>query len=267
MRVGDALLFHRDGHPEDGNLYGYVSQINNPSGWVEIGSILGPQGPQGPPGPDGVPGVDGQTGPEGPTGPAGPMGFLGPQGPQGPAGPTGDDGPPGPQGPIGATGLMGPPGADGEVTRAELNAAPQAYTLSLGPGWADGAGPSEPPLRFYFHRGVCWINGYVSWTGGGMPAPGLVIGAIPLGFTIPTSIYLCSALTTASNPRVTAMVIAQTGYQLALYSNPAQDWPGAAGLNYLFLDSVRFVPSTRPAPGARATARPDVPLPSWALPG
>jgi hypothetical protein len=270
-RVGDALMFNRAGHPVDGTLYGYVSQINNPTGWVDIGSILGPQGPQGPPGPDGAPGVDGQTGPEGPTGPAGPMGFLGPTGPTGPPGPTGDDGPPGPQGAIGPTGPTGPAGADGEVTRAELNARPVGAALSLAPGWADAtAGGQEPPLRFYYHRGVCWINGYVTWTGGGQPPAGSVIGACPIGFYCPTAIYACPALTSSAAPRVMAMVMMALGYQLQLYSSPALDWPGSGPVQALFLDSIRFVPTSVPPwpPTAerRETRRLVAPPPNFPLP-
>ena len=53
----------------------------------------------------------------------------------------------------------------------------------------------EPPLRFYYHRGVCWIGGYVQWTGGGLPPANAVIAAIPLGFTVPTNIYTCARVT------------------------------------------------------------------------
>jgi hypothetical protein len=274
MRIGDALLYHRDGDPLDGNLYGYVSQTNNPLGWVEIGSILGPQGPQGPPGPDGAPGVDGQTGPEGaegPTGPEGPRGTLGFPGPQGP---IGDQGEPGPQGPTGAAGPQGPAGADGEVTRAELNRAPYGAALSLGPGWMDGnvAGPPEPPLRFYYHRGVCWINGYIQWTAGGLPAAGTVIGACPIGFYCPTTIYPCPAIVVApGGGRVIAQVMMVQGYQLQMYSAPS-DFPGATSFQVLFLDSIRFVPSSvppswPPTGGRGETRRLVAPPPSFPLPG
>jgi hypothetical protein len=269
-RIGDALLFHRDGHPQDGQLYGFVSQVNNPLGWVDIGTILGPQGPQGPPGPDGAPGVDGQTGPEGPQGPQGPLGFLGPVGPQGSPGPTGPDGPPGPQGPQGSQGLQGPAGADGEVTRAELNQAPRAYVLSLASGWLDGnvAGPPEPPLRFYYHRGVCWVNGYVQWTGGGIPNSGTPIAACPLGFYCPTTVYTCPAIFTApGGGRFNAQVMMVQGYQLQVYSGPA-DFPGATTLQVLFLDAVRFVPTSAPPAGRLVTARADwTPPANFPMPG
>jgi hypothetical protein len=271
-RVGDALLFHRDGHPLDGELYGYVSQVNNPSGWVEIGTILGPQGPQGPPGPQGVPGVDGQAGPEGAEGPAGPEGPRGTMGFPGPQGLAGDQGEAGPQGPQGPTGPQGPAGADGEVTRTELNARPVGAPLSLAPGWVDGtAGGQEPPLRFYYHRGVCWIQGYVTWTAGGLPNAGSVIGAIPLGFYAPTTIYACAALLIGpGGGRVTVQVMMALGYQLQLYSALSTDWPGYTGFSALFLDNVRFVPVSAPPwpPAGRELAvRREWPPPNFPLPG
>jgi hypothetical protein len=272
-RIGDALLFHREGHPVDGTLYGFVSQVNNPLGWVDIGSIQGPAGAQGPPGPQGVPGVDGQTGPEGAAGPAGPEGPRGTLGFPGPQGPVGDQGGPGPQGPQGPTGAQGPAGADGEVTRAELNARPIGVPLSLGPGWADGtSGGQEPPVRFYYHRGVCWLSGYLTWTGGGLPAAGSVIGAIPLGFYAPTTIYAVPMLLIGSGGgRVIGQIMMALGYQLQLYSAPAQDWPGYTGLSALFLDPVRFVPVSLPPvwppTGRELEARRDWPPPDFPLPG
>ena len=64
MRVGEALLFHRDGHADDGHLYVYISQVTASSGWQDVGPILGPQGDQGEPGPEGVPGPQGPAGVE-----------------------------------------------------------------------------------------------------------------------------------------------------------------------------------------------------------
>jgi hypothetical protein len=268
-RIGDALLYHREGDPRDGDLYGFVSQVNTPLGWVEIGSILGPAGPQGPPGIDGEQGIPGLIGPEGAEGPPGPVGLLGPEGPQGFEGPPGPQGEAGPQGPAGPTGPTGARGADGEVTRAELNARPAFYSLSLGPGWMDGsAGGVEPPLRFYYHRGVCWISGYVQWNSPGMPISGSVIAAIPIGFTAPTTIYPCAAIQLGGPGRVIANVMMATGYQLQLYTNPSVDWPGATGLSVIFLDSIRFVPITAPPVGQRGTGpRLAVPAPRFTLPG
>ena len=64
---------------------------------------------------------------------------------------------------------------------------------------------------------------------------------------------------------MTAQVITNAGYQLQLYSNPAQDWPGANGLNFIFLDAIRFVPLTVRPDGQRATGPrplgPPLPLP------
>ena len=189
--------------------------------------------------------MPGPQGPQGIEGPDGPPGAQGPEGPAGIEGPPGVEGPAGIQGATGNTGPTGPTGAPGEVTRAELNEAPRAYALSLGPNWADGTAgnPLEPPLRFYYHRGVCWIAGYVQWTGGGLPPAGAVIAAIPLGFTAPTNIYTCSCLLIGGASRVPVQVMMAIGYQLTTYSGPA-DWPGANGLNFIFLDTIRFVPMT-----------------------
>jgi hypothetical protein len=247
MRIGEGLFFHREGHPVDGTMYVYVSQLTAPGGWIDVGRIIGPTGPQGeigPQGPVGAEGIQGPTGPEGPQGPIG-MGIQGPTGAQGPTGPQGDAGQ---QGIQGATGPQGPPGVDGQVTRAELLSAPVGAALSLGPGWMDGnvAGPPEPPLRFYYHRGVCWINGYIQWTLGGLPAAGTVVGAIPIGFYAPTSIYACPAIVVApGGGRVVAQVMIVSGYQLQMYSAPS-DFIGATSFQVLFLDSIRFVPVSAP---------------------
>ena len=95
--------------PTNGNAV--LSQSNDSlfvfdgSGWVDGGSIQGPQGIQGlqgPQGPTGLQGIAGPSGPAGPTGPAGQAGQDGPQGPQGVAGPQGSQGAQGPTGPAGA---------------------------------------------------------------------------------------------------------------------------------------------------------------------
>jgi len=270
MRIGEALIFHRDGHPVDGTLYVYVSQVTAPGGWIDVGNIQGPQGQQGeigPQGPVGAEGIQGPTGPEGPMGPIG-VGVQGPTGAQGPTGPQGDAGQ---QGIQGATGPQGPPGVDGQVTRAELLSAPVGAALSLGPGWLDGsAGGQEPPLRFYYHRGVCWIQGYVTWTAGGMPIAGSVIGAIPLGFYAPTTIYAAPMLLIGpGGGRAIGQVMMAQGYQLQLYSNPGSDFPGNTGLSALFLECVRFVPVSAPPwppTGRELAARRDWPPPNFPLP-
>jgi len=264
MRIGEALFFHRDGHAVDGTLYVYVSQTTAPGGWIDVGRITGPKGDQGETGPQGPTGAAGPQGPQGQDG----YGFVGPPGPEGMPGPEGPPGPSGPQGPIGNTGLQGPVGPSGEVSRAELGAAPVGLPLSLGPGWIDGtSGGIEPPLRFYYHRGVCWISGYVSWTSAGLPPSGSVIGAIPIGFTAPTTVFPTCAIVYGGPVRVLAMVLIAIGYQLQLYSSPNPDWPGATGLSALFLDSVRFVPVSTPGPGRLVTARRDWPPPNFPLPG
>jgi Collagen triple helix repeat (20 copies) len=263
MRIGEALFFHRDGHPVDGTLYVYISQVTTPGGWIDVGRIMGPQGDQGETGPEGPQGPQGLVGPTGPDGPQGPIG-MGIQGPTGAQGPTGPQGDAGEQGIQGATGPQGPPGLDGEVTRAELLARPVGQPLSLAPGWQDGAfGPEDQPLRFFYHRGVASIGGYIQWTSAGVPPSGAVIGAIPLGYTLPTSIFLCPVLASQGGPlaRLVAQVIIVQGYQLQLYTNPPQDWPGVTGVSYLFLDSIRLVPLSA-VPGA--TTRRVLPVPAWA---
>jgi hypothetical protein len=272
MRIGEGLFFHREGHPVDGTMYVYVSQLTAPPGWIDVGRIVGPSGPQGEAGPQGPVGAQGLQGDTGPVGGPGPQGDQGPQGLQGLQGPGGAQGPAGAQGVIGPQGDQGPPGLDGEVTRAELNGRPIGVPLSLAPGWADAtAGGQEPPLRFYYHRGVCWINGYVTWTAGGQPPAGSVIGACPIGFYCPTAIYACPALVTGSPVRVMAMVMMALGYQLQLYSSPALDWPGSGPVQALFLDSIRFVPTSVPPwppTGERLVrARADWTPPSFPLPG
>ena len=267
MRVGEALLFHRDGHADDGHLYVYISQVTASSGWQDVGPILGPQGDQGEPGPEGVPGPQGPAGVEGPGGPPGAQGAEGPPGIEGPAG---VEGPAGIQGPTGNTGPTGPTGAPGEVTRAELLEPPRSWPLSLGPNWIEAPpGPNDAPARFYYHRGVCWLGGYIQWTGGGLPPAGAVIAAIPIGFVAPTSIYTCLALTSSGPIRAAAYVMMGVGYQLTLYSDPARDWAGATGMSYLFLDAIRFVPTSvtiPPAGQVGAVARPEVAPPPFPMP-
>ena len=248
-RIGDALLYHRDGDPLDGNLYGYVSPTNNPTGWAEIGHILGPQGPAGPPGPDG------------PQGPQGPLGFLGPQGPQGLEGPPGADGAqggegppgeqgePGPQGALGPTGATGERGADGEVTRAELEARPVKLALTLSPPWTDTGLTGAEPGMFY-HRGVCRLAGMLSRLG--LPQMGELIGYLPSGFMAPTTLFVCPALTDGPAPAFTVLLI-NNGVQLQWY-RPPQEFPGVGRISNLDLSQCVFVPGL--VPGMAATAPP-----------
>ena len=248
--AGDALL--------DGHLFVYVSQATAPQGWTDVGQIVGPTGEQGERGPEGPQGPLGNTGPQGPIGSEGPPGV-------GVPGPEGREGPPGPQGDAGAQGVAGPTGPkgdrgdDGEATRAELNAAPRSYALSLGPNWADGTAgnPLEPPLRFYYHRGVCWIGGYVQWTGGGLPNAGSVIAAIPLGFTAPTNIYTCSCLLIGGAGRAPVQVMMALGYQLTTYSGrpTGRARTGSTSFSLTRSGSCRWPP--RPsASSARASGPP-----------
>ena len=103
MLVGQGLVYNQgsSSDPHYGNVYNYVSNDIIPSGWADLGNIIGPQGPQGP------------QGDQGPTGPTGPQGDIGPQGSQGPVGPQGADGPQGERGDTGAQGPEGPEGPTG----------------------------------------------------------------------------------------------------------------------------------------------------------
>jgi len=154
MRIGEALLYHRDGDPLDGHLFVYVSPVTSASGWLDVGAILGPQGDPGEPGPEGVPG------PQGPAGDVGPPGVTGPEGPpgiQGIEGPLGPDGPPGPQGAEGPTGDPGAPSyiVGDMVTRTAGELASTAPT-GLIPAGFDG--PGRPPAPYQMQPGEAWIN-------------------------------------------------------------------------------------------------------------
>ena len=91
--------------PRWGHLFTYVTTVEDPSGWVDVGNVRGPQGAQG------AAGVNGSQGPQGATGP------QGIQGPTGVQGATGDQGNPGPQGPKGDAGATGAPGQDADVSQ------------------------------------------------------------------------------------------------------------------------------------------------------
>jgi hypothetical protein len=251
MRIGDALLFHRDGHPDDGNLYGYVSQANNPTGWVEIGSILGPAGPQGPPGIDGEQGIPGPTGPEGPTGPQGLEGWQGQQGIPGAQGPPGDQGEPGPQG---AAGPIGPQGDPGEITRAEFEAPPIGIPLTLSPGWRDAQVPGGVP-RLYYHHGFCYLTGCLSYEPSTTLPPAGPIATLPPGFTVDAMIFNCAAevYMSVATARLPAQVLIN-GAGVQLWSQPA-DFPNARGVQYLWLFGIVFIPATHPGrPGTHRAA-------------
>lgn len=100
------LLSENVTSPEAGDTYGVGTEapfdiyIFDPvKGWVNNGSIQGPQGPKGD---------------TGDTGPQGPKGNTGDTGPQGPKGDTG------PQGPKGDTGEQGPAGVSPEATIEQI---------------------------------------------------------------------------------------------------------------------------------------------------
>lgn len=76
-------------------IWSYIGTSISPSGWANVGNVVGPQGPQGIQGPQGE---NGDLGPTGPRGPQGPQGSSGPTGAQGDQGDQGEMGPMGPQG-------------------------------------------------------------------------------------------------------------------------------------------------------------------------
>jgi hypothetical protein len=88
MEIGESLYYDRPGDPLQGHLFQFMGTSVEPSGWLDIGLIQGPEGQAGPPGPPGAPGVDGAAGPPGATGPPGET-IVGPMGPAGIGLPTG----------------------------------------------------------------------------------------------------------------------------------------------------------------------------------
>ena len=64
MVMGQSMLYTPDNH-----IYVWISTLNDPTGWINIGFAQGPTGPQGPQG------TPGPQGPQGPQGPAG-QGFV-----------------------------------------------------------------------------------------------------------------------------------------------------------------------------------------------
>jgi hypothetical protein len=67
MTFGWSLLYE-----PTGELWSFVSTNTTPTGWINVGHVVGPEGPQGPQGPTGAQGPAGGQGPVGPEGPAGP---------------------------------------------------------------------------------------------------------------------------------------------------------------------------------------------------
>ena len=96
----NAVLTNAVSTPEAGDAYGIYSGrdiderkvydiyiYSKVKGWVNNGSLQGPQGPQGP---QGIQGLKGDIGPQGPGGPQGLQGIQGKQGIQGVKGEKGD---------------------------------------------------------------------------------------------------------------------------------------------------------------------------------
>jgi hypothetical protein len=94
-------------HRPTGDLWSFVG-ANIPSGWLNVGPVVGPVGDTGP------------TGPLGPVGPTGPTGSTGDAGPTGPTGSVGDTGPTGPTGSTGDAGIVVGPTAPSSPTLNQL---------------------------------------------------------------------------------------------------------------------------------------------------
>ena len=109
---GDAVLSQTDD-----SLF-----VFDGSGWVDGGSIQGPQGIQG------IQGTQGVAGPQGSIGPAGAAGAVGPQGPIGQTGPQGPQGLVGSQGTQGLQGVQGASGAS--ISTLAINNTTVAATLT-----------------------------------------------------------------------------------------------------------------------------------------
>jgi len=78
MEVGQSLYYDSATGPTDpidGHLFQFVSTAVDPTGWIDIGLIQGPQGEQG------IQGPEGPVGPEGPMGPADDEVHIGPDTP------------------------------------------------------------------------------------------------------------------------------------------------------------------------------------------
>ena len=127
------------------DIWMWVTPQFNPSGWVNLGSMQGPEGAVGPVGPEGP------VGPPGPRGIQGQQGPMGAQGPVGPVGPTGEDGIQGPQG------IQGAPG-QAVVTMGSfsVNSPSNLPTNGMMPaGWDT---PTNPRLPYQFSEGQGLID-------------------------------------------------------------------------------------------------------------
>ena len=138
MIPGQALVYSPadTANPIWGNLFTYVGTIEDPSGWVDVGAIRGPEG---------APGVNGGAGPQGPQGNPGPQGI---QGNTGAPGPTGN---PGPQGPKGDKGDTGAPGVDAPVGVYVSKAGDTMTGMLVLP--ADPALPTQAATKNYVDAG------------------------------------------------------------------------------------------------------------------
>ena len=138
----DLLKEHETGNIGDGYLVGNDLYVwsNNGAGWLNVGTIKGPQGDIGPTGPQGIQGPPGVPGEQGVQGLQGPKGEIGPQGIPGPQGEQGIQGPRGEQGLIGPQGIQGPAGPQGPAGNALISAYGGKYNNMTSTISIDGAG-------------------------------------------------------------------------------------------------------------------------------
>jgi hypothetical protein len=167
-------------------------------------------------------------------GPTGPEGPIGPVGIQGATGPQGDTGPEGERGPQGIDGARGPTGPTGSTNVDDY---PAWRPLALEPTWVS-ADPANPVL-ICKHHGFVRFSGYITRTGW---PPNTFIARGLADYAGAPSIQPCMALLSGYNVnqgRVTVYVLMQPTGELMLFSE-VQDFPGATGFTYLFLDTMTW---------------------------
>jgi len=170
---GDAYLINGDLWVWSGDGFVNVGTIQGPQGEPGQTGATGPagaDGEQGPVGEQGAPGPAGETGPTGATGATGPTGEQGAPGPVGETGPmgaTGDTGPAGEQGPQGVTGAIGetgPVGEQGPVGETGPEG-PMGATGATGPAGAKGDTGDVGPVGPEGPQGVTGATGETGVTG------------------------------------------------------------------------------------------------------
>lgn len=67
MVIGQSLYYDKPTDPLDGHLFQFITTAIDPSGWLDVGLLQGPEGPGGDDGPPGPPGDEVYVGTEDPT--------------------------------------------------------------------------------------------------------------------------------------------------------------------------------------------------------